>query len=76
MHLTRTQAKIMNLLADGLPHTREEVFACLVDELTALTTISTHIYNLRLKLRHRGHDIIARKVNGRWSYQQVRLIAG
>ncbi len=75
MHLTATQTKIITLLADGLPHTREELFACLPDDMGNLDNVKQHISNIRAKLKPRGEDVVSRLVNGKWSYQHVRLLA-
>jgi hypothetical protein len=56
--LTPTQRRMLSLLADGLPHTREELHACLNDEQADLSSIQGPISNLRKLMRPHGHDII------------------
>jgi hypothetical protein len=47
---TKTERAILILLADGVPHNRLEVHACLPDELGALKNIHRHISAIRQKL--------------------------
>ena len=71
---TPTQQKIVDLLSDGLPHTRKEVHACLWDELSPLSNIKAHITAIRKKIRPLGQDIIC-EYNGKIHYRHVRLLA-
>lgn len=67
---SETQQKIMDLLADGLPHTRAEVHGCLPDELAQVTAIERHISVMRGSLNARGLDIVSRA----GCYRLVRLL--
>lgn len=58
VYLTKTQRLMLNLLADGAPHTRQELHACLWDEDGSITNIRAHISNVRKLLRPIGEDII------------------
>jgi hypothetical protein len=66
---TPTEHRIMEVLQDGLPHTREEIHACLSDELSSLDAIKPHICSLRPKLESRGLGIQGRRKH----YQLIGL---
>ena len=72
---TRTQQAILNVLADGLPHARQEIHACLPDELGAMSNIRAHLSNIRKGLRPMGQDIICEWAKRQYCYRQVRLLA-
>jgi len=71
---TRTEKKIVNLLSDGLPHTREEVHDCLWDEEAPLTAIQMHISRIRAKIRPRGEEIVCELRHRTIHYRHVRLL--
>lgn len=71
---TPTQADMIKMLSDGLPHTRQELFTCLRDDLARLQAINMHLSNCRKILRPRGEDIICELVNRRICYRHVRLL--
>lgn len=70
-HFTPTEQRIMEVLYGGFPHTREELEACLNDEMATRYTIGQHLFNIRKKIRPRGLDIVYR--DGKYRY--VRLLA-
>jgi hypothetical protein len=72
--LTPTQRRMLSLLADGLPHTREELHACLNDEQADLSSIQGPISNLRKLMRPHGHDIICELHKRAISYRHVMLL--
>jgi len=72
---TKTEQLMLNVLADGYPHTREELHACLPDELSALGAIKRHLSGIRKKLRPQGQDIICELRDRRPLYRHVRLLA-
>lgn len=67
-----TRQKIMDLLADGQRHTREELRNCLFDELGVATNIHAHLTGLRQQLRPFGEDISCTSVSGQRYYQKVK----
>lgn len=71
---TPTQIRILEMLADGLPHTFEELHTCLDDELASRPAVSMHISNLRKVLRPKGEDIVCVIRYHRSYYQHVRLL--
>lgn len=71
---TPTQQAMLDVLADGLPHTFDELHACLLDDLSQISTIQFHISNLRKVLRPLGQDIICEVANRRKYYRHIRLL--
>lgn len=72
--LTPTQQRMLMVLSDGLSHHRQDLHACLSDELSSMSTIRFHISKLRQKLPA-GHAILCEIDNGTICYRWVRLIA-
>ena len=71
---TATELRIVNVLADGLTHRRNELHKLLNDELQSITAIKTHISNIRRKLRP-GLLIVCEFPNGRaLHYRLVRQL--
>jgi DNA-binding response OmpR family regulator len=71
---TETESKMLSVLADGMPHRREELHACLWDEAGRLSNICIHISKLRKKLRPKGQHIVCEFINRRTHYRQIRLL--
>jgi DNA-binding response OmpR family regulator len=72
--LTPVQSRMLGVLADGRPHTREELRACLWDEQGPVTNIQPHLTAIRKELRRQGEDILCVIVSRRICYRYVRLI--
>lgn len=74
---TTTEKAILNKLADGKPHTKEELLAVMPDpEFANVTNLRTHIHRIRKKLEPKGYDIVSRGVaNYGKQYQWIRLLA-
>ena len=71
---TPTQRAILNVLADGQPHTREELHACLPDELGAVSNIKRHLSAMRKVLRLRDEDILCQYYNHAYQYRHIKLL--
>jgi len=71
---TPTQQAMLEVLADGLPHAREELHTCLPYKNGIITNIGPHLTAIRRQLRPIGHDIICEVVRRRPFYRHVRLI--
>lgn len=56
--LSPTQKAILDILSDGMPHTKPELRKCLPDELAGHGALNTAITRLRAILRPIGHDIV------------------
>ena len=67
---------MLELLSDGLPHTREELHACLWDENANLSTVKVHISIIRRTLRPLGEDIVCVLFGYplRVHYRQVKML--
>jgi len=74
-HFTPTQKAMLNVLSDGHRHTREELHACLPDELGPISNIRTHLMHIRKKLRPAGQDIICELFQRRIHYRCIRLLS-
>lgn len=72
---TPTERRMLDILDDGLPHRREELHACLGDELAPLSAIQNHISRLRAKLKPKGHDVLCVSRDNTRYYQRVVLYA-
>jgi hypothetical protein len=74
--LTPIQQKMVDLLSDGLCHTKEELHGCLYDDQGPLRNIAQHITMARKLLRPTGRDIICQREGKSKSYYRlVRLTA-
>jgi DNA-binding CsgD family transcriptional regulator len=72
---TPTEQRILDVLADGMPHTREELAACLWDELAERSTIKFHISKMRSRLQAQGTTIVCELGFARkFYYRHVRLL--
>lgn len=71
----KVKARIMKILCDGNEHTREELSACLGDELSPKRSVGVHISLMRQTLRQQGLTIACRKHGGRYLYRLRRFVA-
>ena len=71
---TPTQLRILQVLSDGLQHTRAELIACLCDDLCGKGVVATHLTYLRAKLRPMGQDVVCEAVGRSVKYRHVRLL--
>jgi hypothetical protein len=69
-----TKQRMLAVLADGQRHLRQELQACLYDELGPIKNIQCHLSVLRRELRPLGQDILCEVYNGNLYYRQVRLL--
>lgn len=76
MNLTPTQQRIIDILADGLPHNRKEVLKAISEDATDLNGLAVHMWHLRRKVRPFGRDIITELHRGSISYRHVILLSG
>lgn len=76
MTLRDVEKKILALLSDGQPHTKEEIHTCLWDECGSVNNVYQHISVLRKKLRPIGQDIVCTTRGNRYrnQYQHVILL--
>ena len=71
---TPTERRMLELLRDGLPHSREDLHSCLDDDLSQLTAIQYHLSRIRGKLSLIGEDIICEYYKRSFYYRHVRLL--
>lgn len=72
---TPTQVRMLQVLRDGRQHRKEELHACLNDDMGPLTNIRAHITAINEKLRKYEQTILCVQINGNSvRYQWVRLI--
>lgn len=69
---TPTQRRLLQVLADGKPHTAAELFACLPDDLGEVTNVRSHLTELRKRLRGKGQEIACELVGRQAFYTLVR----
>lgn len=69
-----TQQDLMEVLADGLPHRRQELLDCLDDPEKTRLTLKPYLYRLRQKLRVQGYDIVCEFRNRGFWFRLVGLI--
>jgi DNA-binding response OmpR family regulator len=73
---TPTQQRMLAILADGMPHTREELHTCINDDLADMHVVNVHISLLRRKLRPIGQDIV-KEIGFQFKhyFRHIRLLA-
>lgn len=73
LELTPTEERLLVLLLDGQPHSRQELIAHGMegDELTEASALRTHLSSLRTKLRPTGTTVIAQSLG---TYVRFRLM--
>lgn len=74
LRFTPTQRRMLAVLADGQPHARRELRACLFDELGTASNIRFHLCSIRKVLRPLRQDIICELHRGTIKYRHVRLL--
>lgn len=72
---TETQRKILDVLSDGMPHTKDELHACLSDELAALSAVDFHLTGIRKVIRPVGQDIICQFIDKQFKYRLIIVYA-
>ena len=65
---------MLAVLADGQPHTRDELHACLPDELGPGSNIRPHLSAIRKRLRLIGEDVICEWKDRKYLYRHIRLL--
>lgn len=69
------QTKMLDILSDGLPHSREELRVCLSDSQAEIKNIYPHLSLLRKRIRERGEAIMVEFVRRKLYFRHVRLLA-
>lgn len=71
---TPTQLRMLEVLGDGLPHTKDELESCFEDVEFGDNLLSVHLTLLRKKLRAKGQEVVCEYKQRRLCYRHVRLI--
>lgn len=72
---TPTQWKIYEFLADGRPHSREELSRFLQDPATTgAASVRVHVYYVRRAVRRYGMDVVSTRVHSTCYYRLVRAV--
>ena len=69
-----TEQSLMEVLADGYPHRRQELLDCLDDPEKSRLTLKPWLYRIRKKLRPQGYDVICEFRNRGFWFRLVGLI--
>lgn len=72
--LTRTQLEILTVLADGKPHRRAELAACLPGESERRGALNSHLVAIRKALAPRGQIVLCQLLHKAIHYRWVALI--
>ena len=71
---TPTQRMLLDALADGLPHKRDDLRRMIDPALAERGTLQAHLSNIRRTLRPRGQNILCIWHNRGFCYQWVSLL--
>lgn len=75
MQYTPTQRRLLDMLSDGKPHRREELYGCIDDELADVAKcLRVHLTHLRKKLRKLSQDVLCELHRGKPHYRHVMLL--
>lgn len=69
-----TQQRMYDVLADGFPHSADELWECLNDELAPRKNISPHVTGLRHALRPMGFGVHCDESSSPPTYALVRFL--
>jgi len=72
--ITPTHRRLLKVLGDGEPHTREELMTCLSDELGNPTNVNVHLARLRPLLRAQGEDVLCVWTKRQRMYQWIKKL--
>ena len=70
--LSPVHQRMLKVLGDGLPHKREELEACLMDDLGGPKATVIQLSKLRKVLQSKGLDVVCRALGGR-NYHRWQL---
>lgn len=73
VRFTPTQQAMLQVLSDGMPHRKEDLYACLPEGYESdMRAVITMVHKIRKKLRTVGQDIICEYSYGVYKYRHVR----
>jgi len=68
---TETEQKMLDVLADGEPHTYKELQGCLYDEQGTYRNVARHMSRIRKRLKKKGETIVCVWHKRKHCYQHV-----
>lgn len=71
-HFTPIQQSILQILSDGLPHSRDELHECC--KPSGIGALRHHICDIRKMLLNKGENIVCVLRGTRIYYQHVRML--
>jgi hypothetical protein len=75
IRFTATQRRILAVLSDGLPHSKAELEAAMLNEFNSRDAIHFHITKTRQKLLQKGETILCQASGRTRKYIHVRLLS-
>lgn len=75
LKLTPTENRIVDMLSDGLPHSRDQLMTCLYDDMGSYPNLNQHLFHLRRKIAPTGIGIVCELVRRGIHYRMVRFLA-
>lgn len=69
-----TEQILVNILQDGMPHSKSELKAALDGEYTSDGSIRVHMHSIRKKLNPLGQTVICEFYKRNLAYRWVRLL--
>lgn len=69
------QMRMIEILADGQPHHRDQLFECMENPMNSRAALWFHLGVIRKHLRPRGQNIICELIHRAIYYRHVQLIA-
>lgn len=74
LRLSKTQRKMLDILADGLPKSKPELRKCLYDTDGDAVNIRAHIYAIRRIVRQYGLDVLCEIFDCRTHYRLIKYV--
>lgn len=71
---TPVQTRILELLSDGLLHSKKELQAC-IDEYAGPNAVNNHLTTMRKKLRPMRQEIRCIEKNGESYFEHIRVLS-
>jgi len=71
---TPTEARLVDMLSDGKPHSRRELLTCIDDDQAVFSNLRWHLCSVRKKVKPLGEDILFISGNFQSGYQHVRTL--
>lgn len=71
---TPTQQRILEVLGDGMPHSRSELMKCIDDPLSDYTCLNNQLSKIRRKIRPKAREIVCETVHRQTHYRLVGLV--